>query len=64
MSAKRRRDWRGMERVCARKKFYSTEQEAQWMAMGEEWRLKKKMYVYQCAVCGGWHLTDMEQRRQ
>lgn len=45
--------------TCASKVYYANKPAANAMAMKERIRLRKSMFVYECRVCGGWHLTHI-----
>ena len=51
-----------MHRVCLKKKRYFNREHAEKRADEYESRRKVKLYVYQCPLCGHFHLTRIKQR--
>lgn len=55
-------------RICEAKKAWSTRVKAEVHALGvmnhpgKEFRSAVPIYVYQCPVCGSWHLTKRARR--
>lgn len=45
-----------IRKSCSLKTRYKTEKQAMNAYMSDKMRLRK-LSAYQCAVCGGWHLT-------
>ena len=44
--------------TCESKKVYYTKTQALKHAKEETFRLKHKMYIYQCKSCGNYHLAS------
>lgn len=50
-----------VERACTRKRSYATRAKARaGKALAEE-RHGKKLRIYHCAHCGGWHLATRKE---
>ena len=44
---------------CERKVRYKSKGEASDTAKRQRSRTRRKLFVYECHECGGWHLTKM-----
>lgn len=53
---------RTQARVCASKPRYRSRARARRVAKLIRSHNGPKFYEYPCPVCGGWHLTELEQR--
>jgi rubrerythrin len=48
-------------RMCFEKKDYKTEQQANKIKKHAEAKRDVKLRVYQCPICGFWHLTSKSE---
>ena len=47
-----------VERGCTRKRCYRTKAQARVGRMLAERTIQKKLRIYQCPICGWWHLAS------
>lgn len=48
------------ERTCRRKHQYKTKSQAKTSARRFGGQSQRKLYVYECPECAGWHLTHID----